>query len=137
MNIDLAATTGFNDAQGLQNFMLAHRFVHLETSNALTAKFGVPVSTFGIDSQVAENAWIDLMKNAAAGQKSRQVPPALRDWLNIHAQIHTSTYSLLGQSPTVAPDLSIVDFSDAEQFYDWMFVHMEMHQFEYASLGLT
>ena len=37
MNIDLSATTGFNDRQGLQNFLLVHRFVHLETATALTA----------------------------------------------------------------------------------------------------
>jgi hypothetical protein len=134
MNIDLSATTGFNDRQGLQNFLLVHRFVHLETATALTAKFNVPFSTFGIDSQIAEDAWLKLMSDGKAGQK---VPAALQDWLKVHADMHNYSYTLLGQSPTVAPDLSQVDFGSADQFYDWMYVHQEMHDFEYQTLGLT
>lgn len=134
MNIDLSATTGFNDPMGLQNFLLVHRFVHQQTAQALTAKFSVPFSTFGIDSQIAENAWLNLMKQGKAGQK---VPAALQDWLKVHADIHNASYTLLGQSPTTAPDLSQVDFGSAEQFYDWMYVHQQMHDFEYQQLGLT
>ena len=134
MNIDLAASTGFNDRQGLQNFLLMHRFVHLETANALTAKFGVPVSTFGIDSQIAEEAWLELMKKPKPGSP---VPIALQDWLNVHADMHNQSYTLLGSTPTTAPDLSIADFSSAGQFYDWMYVHQQMHDFEYQQLGLT
>jgi hypothetical protein len=137
MNIDLAATTGFNDRPGLQNFLLVHRFVHLETANAITAKYAVPFSTFGLDSQVAEDAWLQAMDQGAKGHKVPKIPTSLQDWLNVHAYIHNQSYALLGQSPTTAPDLSVVDFSQADQFYDWMYVHQQMHDFEYQTLGLT
>jgi len=133
MNIDLFASAEFKDEQAIRAFILAHEFVHLETANALTAKYGVTVSTFGLESPFAEEEWIKSM-NSDPGSGT---PAALRDWLNFHAYMHTQTYSLLGQNPTVAPDLSVVDFSSEEQFYDWMYVHMEMHDFEYSSLGLT
>lgn len=137
MNIDLSASTGFNDPQGLKNFLLVHRFVHLETANALSAKFHIPVSTFGIDSQLAEDAWLQSMDAGAKGQKLQRVPTSLQDWLNVHANMHNQTYTLLGQTPTVAPDLSLADFSQADQFYDWMYVHQEMHDWEYQNLGLS
>jgi hypothetical protein len=137
MNIDLAATTGFNDPMGLRNFLLVHRFVHLETATAITAKFGVPFSTFGIDSQIAEDAWLKSMAKGAQGQKVPQVPTSLQDWLNVHNLMHMQSYTILGQSPTVAPDLSQVDFSQADQFYDWMYVHQQMHDFEFQTLGLS
>jgi hypothetical protein len=137
MNIDLAATTSFNEVQGLRNFLLVHRFVHLETANALTAKYGVPFSTFGIDSQLAEDAWIQAMAAGARGEKGVKQPASLQDWLNTHAAIHNASYALLAGEGTVAPDLSVVDFSQADQFYDWQYVHQEMHDYEYATLGLT
>lgn len=137
MNIDLSANTGFNDRDGLKNFLLVHRFVHEAEATALQAKFGVQCSTFGIDSQIAEDAWLEAMSLGAQGQKQANVPPALQDWLNVHADIHNQSYTLLGQTPTVAPDLSMADFSSAAGFYDWMFVHQEMHDFEYQQLGLT
>jgi hypothetical protein len=74
MNIDLSSNTGFNDRQGLQNFLLVHRFVHVETANALTAKFNVPISTFGLDSVIAEEAWLKLMAEAKPGA------PVMRQW---------------------------------------------------------
>jgi len=137
MNIDLAATTGFNDRQGLRNFLLVHRFVHDETAAALSAKFTIPVSSFGLDSQLAEDAWLQSMEAGAKGQKASKVPTSLQDWLNVHADIHNATYTLLGQTPTVAPDLSIADFSNAQAYYDWQFVHQQMHDWEYQQLGLS
>jgi hypothetical protein len=137
MNIDLAATTGFNDPEGLRNFLLVHRFVHDQTAAALSAKFSIPVSSFGLDSQLAEDAWVQSMQAGAQGRKGARVPTSLQDWLNIHADIHNQTYTLLGQTPTVAPDLSIADFSDASSYYDWQYVHQQMHDWEYQTLGLT
>jgi hypothetical protein len=134
MNIDLSATINFNDRLGLQNFLLVHRYVHDATAAALTARFHQPASSFGLGSVVAEEAWSKLM---AEGKTPAKVPAALQDWLNTHYHIHTNTYALLGQTPTTAPDLSVVDFSSSDQFYDWMFVHQEMHDFEYQQLGLT
>jgi hypothetical protein len=134
VNIDLAATINFNDDAGLRNFLFVHRFVHDATAAALTAKYGVPASSFGLASVIAEEAWLSLMKS---GKTPQRPPVALQDWLKTHAQIHVATYALLGQTPTAAPDLSVVDFSAADQFYDWMYVHQSMHDFEYASLGLT
>ena len=134
MNIDLAATTGFNDRQGFQNFLLVHRFVHDATAAALTRKFAIPVSSFGIAGQLAEEQMLSLM---AGGQPGQPVPVGVQDWLKVHADIHNQSYTLLGQSPTVAPDLSQVDFGSAEQFYDWMYAHQEMHDWEYSQLGLS
>jgi hypothetical protein len=136
MNIDLSATTGFNDTQGLRNFLLAHRFVHLETANALSAKYNVPFSTFGLDSQLAEDAWVQAMQQGAQGQRGVKQPASLQDWLNVHAAIHNASYSLLAGQGAVAPDLSVVDFAQADQFYDWMQAHQEMHDYEYQQLGL-
>ena len=137
MNIDLAASTGYNDPEGLKSFLLVHRFVHLETSAKLTATFNVAATTFGLDSQIAEDAWIQSMQKGAKGEKLAKQPESLRDWLKLHADMHTQTYTLLGQTPTVAPDLSLADFSSAESFFDWMYVHQQMHDFEYQQLGLT
>lgn len=136
MNIDLAASTAWNDAEGLKSFLLTHRFVHEQTATALTAKYAVPASSFGLGSEAAEAAWIQIMRLGAQGEKE-PVPTALQDWLKNHADLHTSAYALLGQSPTVAPDLSLADFSTAQGFGDWMFVHQNMHDFEYQQLGLT
>jgi hypothetical protein len=136
VNLDLQAQTTFNDASGLRDFLLVHRFVHMETANAITAKYGVPFSTFGLDSQIAEDAWIQAMQAGAQGRKVPQ-PSSLQDWLNVHADIHNQSYTLIAGQGTVAPDLSVVDFADAEQFYDWMEVHQAMHDFEYQQLNLT
>jgi len=136
MNIDLAANTRFNDAEGLRDFFLVHHFVHLQTANALSAKYKVPVSTFAVESPAAQEEWIAMMREGQEGNP-RQTPPALRDWLNIHADMHNQSYALLGNTPTVAPDLSIADFTKEVSFADWMSVHQSMHDFEYSSLGLT
>jgi hypothetical protein len=134
MIIDLSATTSFGDDSGMKNFFLVHRFIHDQTAAALSAKFHVASSSFGIYDSLADEAWLALMKNGKAGTRP---PPALAGWLKIHADIHVANYTLLGQTPTTAPDLSLVDFGDQEQFYDWMFVHSQMHDFEQSSLGLT
>jgi len=137
MNIDLFSATEFGDVQGIRAFLLAHRFVHDQTSIALNKKYGVTASTFGISGETAEDAWIDLMKKGKQGETGGLTPDSLRNWLQIHADIHNQSYSLLAGTPTVAPDLSVVDFSDAQQFYDWMFVHQQMHDYEQGQLGLT
>jgi hypothetical protein len=133
MNIDIFSTIQWNDAPGLQNFLLVHRFVHEETANALTARFLVPVTSFGLEGEEAQIAWTQLM---ASGKTPPEMPLPLKDWLKLHADMHTQSYGLLGQSSTVAPDLSVVDFSQRQQFDDWMFVHQSMHDFEYQQLGL-
>lgn len=133
MNIDLVSSLNFNDANALRDFMLVHRLVHDETAAKLTSVYGVPQSSFGISSRAMEDAWIELMN----GSSQRGTTPfTVRDWLNNHNQIHFNTFLLLGGQPSGATDLSVVDFSSAEQFYDWMSVHQEVHDFEYASLGL-
>lgn len=132
MNIDLAATTQFGDTEGLKDFFLVHRFVHELTAAALTAKYHVAVGTFAVSSSNAEQAWVKLMQD-----KQGPTPPALQDWLSIHADMHNQAYALLGGPGTVAPDLSIADFSSAEQFNDWMSAHQSMHDYEYSQLGLS
>jgi hypothetical protein len=133
MNIDLASTINFGDIQGLRNFWIVHSFVHLAEATAFTQKYGVPFSSALIDSAGAEDAWTQVTQ---AGKPGQPVPPVLRDWLQNHAQNHINAYTLLGQSPTDAPDLSQVDFSSPDQFYDWLYVHQQMHDFEQTSLGI-
>jgi hypothetical protein len=122
----------FGDAAGLKDFFLVHRFVHDQTAAALAKQVNRSVSTFGLSSSAAEEAWAMLMREG-----SGSIPLALTDWLKFHADIHTTTYTLLGQPGTVAPDLSVADFSQAQGFNDWMFVHQQMHDFESSQLGLT
>jgi hypothetical protein len=133
VNIDLASTINFGDIPGLRNFWIVHTLIHNAEATAITQKYSQPFSSFGIDSAGAEDAWTQLTQ---AGKPGQPVPPVLRDWLANHAQIHTNTYSLLGQSPTEAPDLSQVDFSSPDQFYDWFYVHQQMHDFEQQQLGI-
>lgn len=137
MNIDIFAATPYNDAQGLKSFFLAHRFIHDAEAGAISAKFNIPFSTFGVSSSAAEAAWESVMQQGARGERVHEMPASLRDWLQLHAQIHTSSYTLIGGQGTVAPDLSVADFSQAQGFDDWMFVHQSMHDFEQQQLGIT
>lgn len=134
MNLDINTQFTFGDAEGLRNFMLAHRFVHRQTADALTAQFSVAASSFGLTSAPAEEAWVSLMRDKEASDEARV---ALADWLKFHADMHTQAYTLLSRTTTAAPDLSNVDFASEEQFYEWMLAHQEMHEFEQSSLGLT
>jgi hypothetical protein len=131
MNLDLFANFEHGDAQGLAQFMMAHRFIHNQESEALTAQFGASISTFGLTSAAAEQEWIDLMQNGKGPST------ALQDWLKFHADMHVKAYTLLGQSATAAPDLSEVNFASEDQFYEWMLAHQSAHDFEQNSLGLT
>lgn len=132
MNLDLSSSFSYGDVSGLQTFFNDHRFVHDATANALSLKFGGSFSSFGLYSVIAETAWIQIMKS-----RRGPMPQALIDWLQIHNVIHNQTYRFLGGTGTVAPDLSVVDFSHPVQFYDWMYVHQQMHDFEQATLGIS
>jgi hypothetical protein len=133
MNLDLVSSFPFGDGTALRAFLLIHRFVHGAEAAALTARFNVPSSTFGIGGSQAEEAWIEMMQ---AGER-RATPAPLKDWLQLHADLHVQAYSLLGSAPSTAPDLSVVDFSSPEEFYDWMQAHQEIHDYEMAQLGLS
>ena len=132
MNLDLSSGFAFADASGLHSFFLDHRMVHQQTSDALSTRFGGSFSTFGLSSSIAEESWLEMMQS----QKG-PTPQGLSDWLQIHALIHIQTYQVLNGVGTVAPDLSVVDFSKPAQFYDWMYVHSQMHDYEQSTLGLT
>lgn len=132
MNLDLQSSMAFGDASGLRTYMLDHQMVHEQTANALSLKFGGSFSAFGVSSVIAEDAWIEVMQN-----RKGPMPQALLDWLQIHAVIHDQTYQLLGGTGTVAPDLSVADFSQPQQFYDWIYVHQQMHDYEQQTLGLS
>jgi hypothetical protein len=133
VNLDISSTFNFGNTDALRHFMLDHRFVHELESVALKSKFNAQQSTFGLGSSVAEAEWAELMRGDPG---HGQAPPALRDWLLLHAEMHVQAYTLLGQSPTFAPDLSVVDFSVPGQFYDWMYAHQQMHDWEQSQLGL-
>lgn len=133
MNIDVVSTFDFGNAEALRDFLLVHRFVHEAEAAAFQAQFGVAQGIFGLSGAAAEEAWAAMMQ---AGERVA-TPPALQDWLQLHATMHVEAYSLLGSSPQTAPDLSQVDFSSPEDFYDWMSAHQEMHDFEQQALGLS
>lgn len=132
MNLDLSSSFNYGDDSGLRTFLLDHRMVHEQTAAALSQKYGGSFSTFGLASSIAEEAWIEVMRN-----KRGPNPQSLQDWLRVHAFIHDITYQTLAGTGTVAPDLSVVDFGSQEQFYDWMYVHQTMHDFEQQTLGLS
>ena len=135
MNLDIFSQIEFGDGHGVRAFMLAHSLIHDEEAVAIAAQFGVSQSTFAMRNGSAEDAWVARM--AERGEKG-QIPFALQDWLEWHADIHNQTYQIIGGNAGVqAPDLSQVDFGNAEQFYDWMQSHQQMHDFEQQSLGLT
>jgi len=134
MNIDLDSQFLFGDTAGLRNFFLVHRFAHSAYQDKLQANFGVSFSTFPLTSGAAETDWEQLMQR---GEKVRQIPQALGDWLILHANLHTSEYAAIGGPGNVAPDLSTVDFSDPGQFADWMYAHQQMHDYEAAILGVA
>ena len=136
MNIDLDAQFPYGDAGGLRNFLLTHRFVHNQIQDALQAQFGVSFSTFPLTSSSAEDEWARSMQAGKRGEKA-QPSQSLNDWLALHANLHSGEYATLLGTGTIAPDLSTVDFSKADQFNDWMYVHQTMHDFENLSLGLT
>ena len=133
MRLDLSSTFDFGDAVGLRCFLLDHGFAHIQTSQALTAKYGGTYTTFGVQrAAAAEDNWVEMMA-------TRRGPPdqAMIDWLALHAYIHQETYQTIGGNGTVAPDLSVVDFSSPIQFYDWMYAHQQMHDYEQGALGIT
>jgi hypothetical protein len=132
MNIDLDSQFQFGDAAGLKMFMLTHKFVHDQIALFAQAKYGSSFSGYGLMSPFAEAAWEELMK----GERTENIPPALQDWLQLHAILHDEEYALIvGVSSIGQPDLSLVNFSDQQQFYDWMYVHQQLHDIEQGILG--
>jgi len=132
MNLDIASTFVFGDTASLRQFMLDHNTVHLQTSGALTKKFGGAYSTVGLIDAQAEDAWAEVME-----REEGPMPDSLNGWLELHNLMHNQTYQLLNGVGATAPDLSLVDFSKPEQFYIWMFVHQQMHDYEQQTLGLS
>jgi hypothetical protein len=132
MNIDFSASFEFGDARALNLFLLDHATIHEQTATALTARFGGSYTTAGLLSPLVEGDWARLMQ-----EKQGKPSLPLIDWLQIHYQIHNTTYQQLAGSATNAPDISIADFSKPGSFYDWMLTHQEMHDFEQLILGLS
>lgn len=131
MNIDLSSTFNHGDKDAMRHFFLDHYMVHIQTSQALQARFGGSFSTTGLMDALAEDALVQLM-----GGPGQQTPAVLFNWLILHNIVHQVTEQRIVTLNLNAPDLSIVDFSQADQFYDWMFVHQELHDFEQQALGL-
>ena len=131
MNLDLASTFRFGDAQALAFFFLDHRVVHEQVAAALAAQLGQSITTFDVSSAAAEAEWAEAMSTQTPGGQ------ALDDWLHFHADIHNTTYQLIFGTGTYPPDLSQVDFSKPTGFYDWMYVHQIVHDYEQQALGLT
>jgi hypothetical protein len=132
MRIDLSSSIVFGDPVGLRAFLMDHVFVHEQESQALQALTGETFSTIGLLSQQADDAWVGLME-----RRQRPTPQPLTDWLQLHALMHDQIYEAIAGEGTVAPDLSVVDFSQEAQFYDWMFAHQSMHDYEQGILGLS
>jgi len=133
MNLDLASIISHGDKAALQDFFLVHRFVHDSEADAISAQLGIPFPTFGVADSSAEEAWVETMR----AEKGQPPPPALSNWLALHAQIHQAAYAAIGGTANLAPDLSVADFAAPEQFYDWLYVHQTMHDYEQSSLGVS
>jgi hypothetical protein len=130
VNIDLASTFNFGDVPALRQFFLDHYTVHIQTAQALGTTYGGIFSTTGLFDQLAEDAWVEVMSQRTPASRP------LAYWLILHNQIHQTTEQQIVSAGLNAPDLSIVDFSKEDQFYDWMYVHQEMHDYEQQALGL-
>jgi hypothetical protein len=133
MNLDVASVFPFGDGASLRQFMLDHATVHNAEAVALHARTGGVFSTFGLLDEMAEDDWIALMERG----EPTPTPAPLQAWLEQHSLMHDQTYATLAGTGTVAPDLSIVDFSNPAAFYTWMFVHQQMHDYEQQTLGLS
>lgn len=133
MNLQLQSQTPFGDTTGLKDFFFVHRLVHINADAAIAAMgLGNPPNA-ALDAQNALDAWAALMVDPqAANQRMRY---ALQDWLNLHNVLHQAEYAALNFGP--APDLSQVDFSKPEQYYDWMFAHSTVHDTLNAAVGIT
>ena len=132
MNIDIDSQFPFGDAVGLRQFLLVHRFVHQSYQDALQAQYGQSFSTFGLNSQSAEQDWIESMEKRRRGSETL----SLSDWLSLHASLHAAEYAVIGGTGNVPPDLSTVDFADPQQFADWMNTHQIMHDYTNQQLGI-
>jgi hypothetical protein len=124
MNIDIFSQVDFGDAEGLRGFFLAHRFTHAQTALALAVAGSGVTPGGGLWGQLYEDSWIEQMR-ATLREEPIEVPPAVRDWLNQHAQLHQDEYSALSIGDV--PDLSNVNFGSPSQFYDWMDAHRQVH----------
>jgi len=134
MNIDVVSQFEFGDADGLRSFALAHRFVHTQTALALAVRANsLVVPSGGLWGQLYEDAWIEQMR-ASLRDEPIGVPPPVNDWLRQHAQVHQDEYNALNVGQV--PDLSNVNFGNAEQFYDWMDAHRQIHTIVQNLLGL-
>jgi hypothetical protein len=134
MNIDLDSQLPFGDGPGLRAFMLTHRFVHSQIAVYVLAQYGIQLSDFGLLNEIAVHQWEELMRQG----RTSSVPQALQDWLNLHNTLHNQEFEAFsGENLVGLPDLSSVNFSSQEQFYDWMTTHQELHDYEQSVLGFT
>ena len=127
MNIQAQSQIEFGDEDGMHDFFFVHRLVHIQVDGAITrAGLGVPPNAT-IDSERALQGWLQQMRKGR--NPDADVEPgaayALTDWLQLHDNLHQSEYAALNLGE--APDLSVVDFSQENQFYDWMYAHSAIH----------
>ncbi|MBA0084031.1 MAG: hypothetical protein HRJ53_03460 [Acidobacteria bacterium Pan2503] len=135
MNMDFYGYFEFGDADAVRQFVVAHYFTHEAEATALAAQFGRSPGTFNVSGMNIVDEWIGVMDGTI-----EETPRALNDWLEAHNDNHQSMAEIMGTSVaniTGPVDLSIADFSNAEQLYEWLTLHQQMHQFEQVALKLT
>lgn len=130
MNIDLQSQMQFGDEQALRDLFLVHRLTHDAYAKAIVAKGGPSTPTGGLSNDAALAEWGALMKGDDVGSAA-----ILRDWLELHQNLHQAEYSALGFGQL--PDLANIDFSQASQFYDWMAGHADIHAVVGRATGVT
>lgn len=130
MQIDLVSAMPFGDGPSLQDFAFVHRLSHNQIDSAIQAKSLGALPNATLDSRAAMEVWTALMRHEDVGN-----PRPLLDWLQLHANLHTAEWLVLGLGQV--PDLSIVDFSNEQEFYDWMGAHAYIHDTENQALGIT
>lgn len=127
MNIQPQSQISYGDEEGLRDFFFVHRLVHLQVDTAIVQAGGGSVPNSTIDSERGLDGWIAQMRKGAdpSHEVSDAESYALTDWLQLHDNLHQAEYVALqlGQ----APNLSTVDFSKANEFYDWMYAHSAVH----------
>ena len=128
MDITIQSQMPYGDAAALEDWFLAHRFEHEQTSAALGSKFGATISTAAIGSGAAARAWVEVMRG---GPTSKE----LSDWLSLHWNLHQSEFDAMGFGQ--APDLREVNFGSKAESDDWHYAHAAIHAAVQQNLGLS
>ena len=110
MDMMIFADTKFDDEDSMKYFRLQNSLSHSNIAKSFK-RSGLPIESYPLNTVGDE-----------------------KDWLLVHNEVHQQEIVNLGITEQV--DLSEVDFSNQEQFYEWMQRHALLHQYVENALGL-